>query len=182
MRRARERSERALSGVPSANGREMEKIADAHGHVYTRPVPGLPVEGVRVRIGDVETLLVHVLRRFHYEVEELRPDDVTGWHNPSRLRKGLPESNLVSGTAVRIRPGAYPAGVRGGFWPRQLAAIRSILDECDGVVRWGGDDKRPDEALFYVAVAPGDARLPQLAERIVRWNWTPGRGAGSGAI
>lgn len=180
VRKAQERNKRVLSGVPSRNGWEMEKTADHHGHVYTRPVPGLPVDGVQVRMGEVETVLVHVIRRFHYEVDELRRGDVTGWRHPNTVRKGMAESNQASGTAVQIRPGSYPSGVRGGFFPQQLTAIRDILAECGGVVRWGGDDKHPDEALFYIDVKPGDDRLPKLAEKIVDWDWTPGKGAGSG--
>ncbi|KUO21856.1 hypothetical protein [Streptomyces dysideae] len=180
IRRAQERNKRVLSGIPSANGWEMEKIADDRGHIYTRPVPGTPVDGVQVRMGDVETVLVHVIRRFHYEIDELRRDDLTGWRHPSKVRKGLAESNQASGTAVQIRPGFYPSGVRGGFFPHQTVVIRDILAECDGVVRWGGDDKRPDEALFYIDVEPGDGRLTEVAEKIRGWDWTPGEGAGSG--
>ncbi len=74
-----------------------------------RPVPGIPVDGVQVRMGDVETVLVHVIRRFHYEIDELRRDDVTGWRHPSKVRKGMAESNQASGTAVQVRPGSYPS-------------------------------------------------------------------------
>ncbi|MEU7717861.1 hypothetical protein [Streptomyces tibetensis] len=181
IRKAQERNKRLLTGVPSTNGWEMERIADDRGHIYTRPVPGTPVTGVQLRMGDVETVLVHVIRRFHYEIDELRRGDVTGWRHPSKVRKGLAESNQASGTAVQIRPGSYPSGLRGGFFPQQEAVIRDILADCEGVIRWGGDDKRPDEALFYVDTAPGDSRLARIAEKIREWDWTPGLGAGSGA-
>ncbi|GAA4538741.1 MULTISPECIES: hypothetical protein [Streptomyces] len=181
IRKAQERNKRVLSGTPSTNGWEMEKIADDHGHVYTRPVPGTPVDGVQIRMGDVETVLVHVIRRFHYEIDELRRGDVTGWRHPSTVRKGLAESNQASGTAVQIRPGHYPSGAQGGFFPQQTVVIRDILAECDGVVRWGGDDKHPDEALFYLDVEPDDGRLAATAAKIQGWEWVPGKGAGSGA-
>lgn len=77
-----------------------------------------------------------------------------------------PASNLASGTAVRIRPGHYPAGTRGGFFPLQEAVIRDILASLDGVVRWGGDDPRPDESLFSIDVPPGDDRLAAVAARL----------------
>lgn len=133
-------------------------------------------------MGEVETVLLHVVRRFHYDVEELRRGDVIGWRHPSTLPEGLAESNQASGTAVQIRPGSYPSDVRGGFFPWQLTGIRDILDECADVVRWGGDDQHSDEALFYIDVPPGDSRLQRLAEEIVEWNWTPGKGAGSNAV
>ncbi|MFF8100869.1 hypothetical protein ACF07S_13995 [Streptomyces sp. NPDC016640] len=182
VRKAQERNKRVLSGISSSNGWQMERAADARGHIYTRPVPGLPLDGVQLRMGEAEIVLLHVVRRFHYDVEELRRGDVIGWRHPSTLRKGLAESNQASGTGVQIRPGFYPSGLRGGFFPEQLSRIRDILAESAEVVRWGGDDKHPDEALFYINVPPGDSRLRRLASAIVGWNWTPGMGAGSGSI
>ena len=48
---------------------------DAGGTVWTRPVPGTGFD-VQVSIGDAEVILVHVIRRFHYEIDTLRPGDV----------------------------------------------------------------------------------------------------------
>ena len=62
-----------------------------------------------MRISDVETVLVHLVRRFHYEVDQVRAEEVVGWQAPETVDASLPESNLASGTAVRIRPGHYPA-------------------------------------------------------------------------
>jgi hypothetical protein len=50
-------------------------------------------------------------------------------------------------------------------WPERVA-IRSILNECRGLVAWGGDFKTPDEAHFQLAVKPGDKRLAKLAESL----------------
>lgn len=161
VRKAQERNKRVLTGVPSKNGWEMEKVADGNGNIHTRPVPGLPF-GIQVRMGDAETVLVHVLQRFHYEVDALRDGDVIGWRAPGTVRKGLAESNQASGTAVRIRPGSYPFGARGGFYPLEEQAIRDILADCEGVVRWSGDDRKPDESLFSVDVPPGDERLTRV--------------------
>ncbi|GAA2649602.1 hypothetical protein [Streptomyces vastus] len=179
VRRAQERNRRVLTGKPSGNGWEMERVADGGGSVYTRPVPGTPLAGIAVRMGEVETVLVHVVRRFHYEIDELRAGDVVGWRSPATVRKGLAESNQASGTAVQIRPGHYPSGARGGFYPQQLLVIRDVLAELDGVVRWGGDDRRADEALFYIDVKPGDKRLAKVAAKIRGWSDDPAAGAGA---
>ncbi|AXE87267.1 hypothetical protein C1703_19925 [Streptomyces sp. Go-475] len=179
LRSAQDRTRRVLAGSRSHNGWQMENVADDGGTVYTRPVPGTPLKGVAMRMGDVETVLVHLLRRFHYEVDALRRGDVVGWHDPSEVARARPESNLASGTAVRIRPGSYPRGVRGGFFPQQEVVIRDILAELDGVVRWGGDDRTPDESLFSIDVRPGDKRLAEVAARIRGWQLEPGVGAGS---
>ncbi|WP_432176712.1 hypothetical protein [Streptomyces sp. Tue6028] len=177
QQRADERKAHVLNGLRSKNGWEMEKVVDDRGNIYTRPVTGTPVD-VQVRMGDVETVLVHVVRRFHYEIDSLRKGDVVGWRTPGSVRRGLAESNQASGTAVQIRPGSYPLGVRGGFYPLQELVIRDILADAEGVVRWGGDDRKPDESLFSIDVGPGDARLSAVAEKIRRWAETPGLGSG----
>jgi hypothetical protein len=179
VRNAQDRTRRVLAGGRSRNGWQMENVADDGGTIYTRPVPGTPLKGVAVRMGDVETVLVHLVRRFHYEVDTLRRGDVVGWHAPDKVRRGRAESNLASGTAVRIRPDYYPSGAKGGFFPQQETVIRDILAELDGVVRWGGDDRTPDESLFSIDVKPGDKRLAEAAARIRGWSLEPGVGAGS---
>ncbi|WP_404869116.1 hypothetical protein ACI1MP_19350 [Kitasatospora griseola] len=177
-RETREREARVREGAASKNGWDMEKVVDDRGHVYTRPVPGTPL-GVQVRMGDVETVLVHVISRFHYEIDALREGDVVGWRAPASVRRNLAESNQASGTAVQIRPGSYPSGVRGGFYPLEVLTIRDILADCEGVVRWGGDDRVPDESLFYIDVAPDDRRIADVSWKFREWAFTPGRGAGS---
>ncbi|MBO0656799.1 hypothetical protein J1792_29885 [Streptomyces triculaminicus] len=154
-------------GALSANGWRMERTVGGGG-----PVEGIGVT-VALRAGDVETVLVHVVRRFHYEIAELGEGQVVGHLAPGRVplaRAGLPqppESNHASGTAVAIRPDWYPKGGRGGFFPLEMLALRDVLAECEGVVRWGGDaHERPYEALFFLDVPPGDARLARVAAKI----------------
>jgi hypothetical protein len=130
-------------------------------------------------MAEVEFVLVHVVRRFHYEIDALREGDVVGWRSPTGVRKELPESNQASGTAVQIRPGHCPAGTRGNLFPLQVMVIRDILAELEGLVRWGGDDRNPAESLFFLDVPPGDSRLAEVATRIRAWQDIPDRGAGS---
>ncbi|MFF1411556.1 hypothetical protein ACFVX6_17510 [Streptomyces sp. NPDC058289] len=170
---------RVFTGKPSPNGWEMEKLVDAGGSVWTRPVPGTQIDGVGVRLGDVETVLFHVARRFNFEIDVLRKGDITGWQAPGGVRKGLPEGNLASGTAIRIRTGHYPPGVKGGFFAHEVLVLRDVLAELEGVVRWGGDDSKTDEALFYLCVAPDDKHLPQVAAKLRSWADQPARGAGT---
>jgi hypothetical protein len=166
IRRLRARNDKVLTGRLSVNGWEMERVADGQGNIFGRDLVGTPVSGVQVRLGDVEAVLFHVARRFHYEIDELRAGDAVGWQAPAKVRSRQPESNLASGTAIRIRPGHYPPGVRGGFFAAQEAVIRDNLASLDGVVRWGGDDPQPDEALFSIDVPPGDDRLAAVAARL----------------
>ncbi|MGW2369649.1 hypothetical protein ACWCZ5_29250 [Streptomyces sp. NPDC001667] len=177
------RRRRLLTSRPSANGWEMQKATDDGGDIVTRHVAGTGLN-VSVCMGNPETVLVHVIRRFHYEVDTLgpygEPDPVEGWVAPSAVRDSrLPESNQASGTAVVVRPDSYPPGVRGGFTTAQQLIIHDIVADTEGVVRWGGDDRRPYEGLFYITVGPGDARLARVAAKIRTWNETPGSGAGA---
>ncbi|WP_327073725.1 hypothetical protein OG196_21395 [Kitasatospora purpeofusca] len=175
---AREREARVRTGAASRNGWEMEKVVDDRGNIYTRPVPGTPLD-IQVRMGDIETVLVHVISRFHYEIDALREGDVVSWRSPASVRRSLAESNQASGTAVQIRPGSYPSGALGGFYPLEQLTLRDILTDCEGVVRWGGDDRLPDESLFYIDVPPGDQRLTKLSDKLRSWAFTPGQGAGT---
>lgn len=158
----------------SLNGWSLEKEANHISTVWTRPVPGTGLE-FDVRIGDVEAILLHVIRRFHYEIEQLTGIDLAGWRQIDGLKKNRPESNLASGTAVRIRPGA---SAQGGLFPLQLLTLRDILADCDGVVRWGGDDSPVDESLFYIDRGPDDELIHKVADRLRLAEATPGQGAG----
>lgn len=163
------------TNVPtSMNGWALEKEANHVSTVWTRPVPGTSLE-VNIRIGDVEAVLLHVIRRFHYEVEQLTRIDLAGWRQIGGLKKNQPESNLASGTAVRIRPGASAAG---GLFPLQLLTLRDILADSEGVVRWGGDDSPVDESLFYIDRGPDDELVRKVANRLRLAEATPGQGAG----
>ncbi|MFI9200577.1 twin-arginine translocation signal domain-containing protein [Streptomyces sp. NPDC053048] len=158
----------------SANGWEMTPAVDGGG-----PVPGTDLD-VALRAGAVTIVLVHVVRRFHYEIAPLGEGQVVGHLAPGRVARTSAESNHASGTAVAIRPDWYPRGGRGGFFPLEMLVVRDVLAECEGVVRWGGDDRtRPYEALFHIDVPPGDPRLDRVAAKIRGWAARPGAGAGA---
>lgn len=143
-------------------------------------------QSVRLADGDASVLLLHVARRFHYEIDQLRRGDVQG-HRPSRHMQiqvqvkvqERYESNYLSGTAIAIRPDAYPVGVKGGLYPQELLVVRDILTELDGAVKWGGDFGTPKESHFEIALRPGHPRLKGVARKIRGWNDSPGEGAGS---
>lgn len=128
--------------------------------------------------GDVATVLTHVARRLHYELHALEPGDIRG-HTTNRTVAARYESNHLSGTAIAILCGLYPLGARGGLFPAEVAVIRDILAECQGVVAWGGDAATPKEGHFQIGVRPGNARLRRVARQISGWAEHPGRGAGT---
>ncbi|MEU6442431.1 hypothetical protein [Streptomyces sp. NPDC047046] len=158
-------------GSTSANGWKILAKAEEH-----------TIEGsgrtVRLADGEAATLLLHVARRFHYEIDALRTGDVTG-HRTDRAVRQPYESNYLSGTALAIRPHAYPQGVRGGLYAHELLVVRDILAELDGAVAWGGDFDVPQESHFEVALAPGHPKVKGVARKLTTWRDTPGRGAGT---
>lgn len=117
-----------------------------------------PVHGVTVPngvlAGDVATVLHHLMDRFHREVEELRDGWCWGWHVKT-IEGSSTISNHASGTAVDLNAPRHPVGVRGTFTPAQRTAIRAILADLDGVVRWGGDYiSRADDMHFEINKGP----------------------------
>ncbi len=169
------------SATPAAAAAAKAAATSANGWpVTTTGIGTLPVSGTPASValleGDVSTVLVHVVRRFHYEVEEVARHELAG-HRPAAGLTGH-TTNYASGTAVEIRPAAYPLAATGVLFPPQLAVVRDVLRECGGVVAWGGHLRRPHAAHFQIAVRPGDPRLHRLALRIKGWTQAPGQGAG----
>ncbi|GGT28261.1 hypothetical protein GCM10014713_22340 [Streptomyces purpureus] len=155
----------------SANGWPVLEAATTYG------VEGSPVD-VALAPGAAATVLLYVARRFHYEVAALKAGEITG-HTRRTAVTAAYESNHLSGTAIAIKPGAYPTGAGGCLFPHELAVVRDILTECEGVVRWGGDDRRsPKEGHFQIDVAPGSAALHGVARKIGGWEEQPDQGAG----
>ncbi|MFD8858004.1 hypothetical protein [Streptomyces vinaceus] len=161
----------AWKGKNTANGWPVVTSAPAH------LIEGSSVS-VAVLDGDVATILLHVARRFHYEVDSLRQGEVTG-HSGDRKVAQPYESNHLSGTAIAIRPQAYPAGARDGLYPHELVIVRDILTELDGTVAWGGDEKTAKESHFHIALKPGHPKIKNVARKIREWNEAPGKGAGA---
>lgn len=137
--------------------------------VYTRGdhndlVPTPYLTG-RVLKGNVETVLNYVAEQFHKRVEPIVKSHSWGWaYRPVRGQTSG-YSNHASGTAQDINAPKHPIGKRNTFTNKQVIAIRAILEEVGGVVRWGGDFKgRPDEMHYEInanesAVANVAARL-----------------------
>ena len=146
--------------------------------VTSRVVEGSDVR-MALRSGDVETVLLHVVRRFHYEIDTLKSGDIHGYTTDRTLVAPF-ESNYLSGTAIAIRARAYPTGSAGNLFPLELLVVRDILAECDGVVRWGGDDKDfPKEGHIQIDLPPSADQLKRVAAKIRSWQARPDRGAGT---
>ncbi|MFJ6432009.1 hypothetical protein [Streptomyces sp. NPDC091416] len=133
----------------SANGWLIDPDA-----VETFRVEGSPAT-VRLH-AEAAGVLLHVARRWHYEVMPLRAaPDVLG-HTTDRVVRTAYASNRLSGTAL-VLPGAGD-----GLWPHQTAIVRDILADCEGTVRWGLDLAPATAGHFQIDVKPGTRTLGRL--------------------
>ncbi|MGW0985717.1 hypothetical protein ACWD46_05705 [Streptomyces sp. NPDC002486] len=171
--------------APAAGERAWTKRESANGWPILDRAGKFRVEGTNVDVslveGDVATVLLHVARRFAYEVDMLLPGDLQG-HTTERAISSAFESNYLSGTAIAIRPVHYPLGAdvkNTGMSEAEQIVVTDILADCEGVIAWGGHLQPVKQSHFQIAVEPGNPRLKQLADRIQGWNSAPGRGAGT---
>lgn len=136
----------------------------------------VPGGKISMRKGDVATVLSYVAKRFHSEVEKLKWPGNWGYAE-RKIRGGSSLSNHASGTAIDLNAPAHYLGARGTFSSTQLRAIRRILNDCEGVIRWGGDYRgRKDEMHFEIN--KGTAAVRSLANKI-RAGKKPGPSGGA---
>lgn len=123
------------------------------------------VRGTRLLGGAAAALLAEVARRFEAEVELIAT--FNGWRSATlnAASGGIGNSNHLSGTAVDINGGKHPRYRHGTFTPAQTAAIRRIVADLGGAVRWGGEwGSDVDEMHFEIVGTAANAQA--VANRI----------------
>jgi hypothetical protein len=145
----------------SANGWRIDPAA----------VESVRIEGslasVTVRRGEAAAILLHIARRWHYEIDPVDTGEggITGYTADRAIGADF-ESNYLSGTAIAIWPNAFPLGGGETIWPHQEVIVRDILLDTEGIVAWGGDLTPAKAGHFHLAVRPGDATLARVAARL----------------
>lgn len=128
----------------------------------------------RVRRGDVATIFTYLVDRFDREVEDVDVGrDEWGYAYRAIRGKTSGYSNHASATALDLNAMQHPLGRVNTYTPSQRAALRRILNDLEGVVRWGGDySGRKDEMHFEinasaaaVARVAGEIRAGSLVSR-----------------
>jgi len=136
--------------------------------VSSRQIPGSQVK-VTVRNGAAGDLLLYAAGRWDKEVEDI--DNARGalddWGYAERpIRGGSTLSNHASGTAIDLNATQHPLSAVGTFDSDQVKAIRRILADCGGAVRWGGDYlRRKDE--MHLEIVASEKRCAQVLLRLV---------------
>ena len=155
-------------------------------------VPGTGVK-VRIRPGDVATVLLWVAQRFDDLVEDLdtaghpfdpapkvagggpssEPDD-WGWAVRPIRGQATGYSNHSSGTAIDLNASQHPRGVHGTFTAAQQVAMARIVDDpvLDGVVRWGERYSSTVDGM-HIEINAGERAVALAAERIRNATKTP---------
>jgi hypothetical protein len=147
------------AGEVSANGWRIDPAS----------VAVFRIEGSRasaaLHSGDAAVVLLHVARRWHYEIAALDTGEGGGItaHTTHRAVGADFESNHLSGTAVALHPAAYPLAGSERLWPHHETIVRDILVDCEGTVAWGGDLTPVKPSHFHIAVRPGDRTLARVA-------------------
>lgn len=139
--------------------------------LVTNPIPG--TGGVFFAGGldpRADVVLRYVAARWHHEVEPiLGPPTVTGqWGYNYRAIRGQTSgfSNHASGTAIDINAVRHPLGTR-TLTGAQLATLRQIQADCEGVVRFGAFySSRVDE--MHAEIVRDIATTLLLTARITR--------------
>ncbi|MEU4250225.1 hypothetical protein AB0F15_22720 [Amycolatopsis sp. NPDC026612] len=139
-----------VPGVP-AFAEDKRPTADP-GAIGTHRIEGSSAS-VAVRSGAAAIVLLHIARRWHYEIGPLGTGEGT-------------VSSFPSGTAIALYPNAYPAGGTERLRPHEELIVRDILADCAGIVTWGGDLDPAAPSHFRLAVGPADAALAHVAGRL----------------
>jgi D-alanyl-D-alanine carboxypeptidase/Putative peptidoglycan binding domain len=131
----------------------------------------IPGGKVALRKGAVGELLAEFARRWHTDVEPLVwPGN---WGYAERPIRGSTTvlSNHASGTAIDLNAPKHPLGTdpRTNMSPAQIAAVRRIVADSDGCLRWGGDYTGRKDSMHTEAMKAEAACAAVLA----RWRGQP---------
>jgi len=103
--------------------------------------------------GDVKKAFVWLWTQLDRRVERIdngTPRDEWGY-NVREIEGSDDYSNHSSGTAGDYNARLHPMGVRNTYSEADRAEIHKILQEADGIFRWGGDyTGRPDDMHFEI--------------------------------
>lgn len=128
----------------------------------------IPGGTLRVRSGSVSIVFKWLAEQFNARVEPLKWPGCWGYAE-RQIRGGVEISNHASGTAVDFNAPDHPMTKRGTFTAPEEKAIRDILAEAGGVIRWGGNYQiRADEMHFEINANLG--AVTAFANRILTAN------------
>jgi hypothetical protein len=102
--------------------------------------------------GDVHTIFNYLCREFDEKVEKIDKKNSCGYYKRTIKGNDNVFSNHASGTAIDLNYNKHQYGKANTFTAKQVEAIRKILKDLSGAVRWGGDYKTKDDMHFEIVV------------------------------
>ena len=121
-----------------------------------------------LRADNCGWLLADFAKKFDDEVENLNPTDCHGFSR--RAIAGTNEwSNHASGTAIDLNATQHPFGATGTFTSVERGNLRDLLEDYDGVLRWGGDYRNTKDEM-HVEINASYAEVSLVAQRLRRNN------------
>ncbi len=121
----------------------------------------------RVRKGDVAVIMAYIVDRFDREVEDVDAgrDD---WGYAYRAIRGQTSgySNHASATAIDLNATQHPRGVRNTFTAAQKRKVHAMLEDLEGVVRWGEDYTLGQIDGMHFEIDAGPAAVKRVADKI----------------
>lgn len=162
----------------SANGWRIDPAA-----IAVHRIQGTATS-VSLHKGDAAAVLLHIARRWHYEIAAIDTGEGGGIaaHTTRRTVGADFESNHLSGTAIALHPTAYPLAGSERLWPHHEAIVRDILVDCEGTIAWGGDLAPAKASHFHIAARPGDKALARVAARLDTSRHTEFRAQTAGTV
>lgn len=127
----------------------------------------LPGGKVALRKGDASVVLLWAATQWHQHVEPLRWPGVWGYASRNVRGSATDLSNHASGTAIDLNAPAHPLGTApsDNFSPAQIAAIRAIVAQSRGVLRWGGDYTGRKDGM-HLELNAGGAAVAAFADEL----------------
>ena len=147
-----------LRAIPtSQNG----YVANNRSQIVTLTAPGTDVQ-FPVRKGPCGELLMWAAGRWHREVEPLVKGTCWGYAERAIIG-GTQLSNHASGTAIDVNAPQHPLATNpaANFSAAQLAAVRRIVADAKGALRWGGDYTGRRDGMHLEINAP-EARVAEV--------------------
>lgn len=156
----------------SYNGFKASRDPADFGGLDNSFVPGTSAKiAPGLRKGDVAYVMFYFAEQFDKRVEDLdlyTGGDEWGYYYKQSANSSALLSCHSSATAMDLNATRHPNGRRGTFTAKQVAEIRKIQAEVNGVVYWGGDawgGGTVDEMHFEIATG---TTLDELAKAVAK--------------
>lgn len=119
----------------------------------------------QVLAGDVYVVFDYLCHRFNEEVERINKAWSWGYSYRKVTGSSKSLSNHASGTAIDLNAPMHPYGKSNTFSAKQVTAIRQIVSDLGGTVRWGGDYKGTKDDMHF-EINSGSSKVKAIAAKI----------------